>query len=87
MTAVLDIPRLIRWRLNVVMADRRMSVKELAEKMGMNRVSISKLKASDEYPQISGETLNKLCYYLRCTPSDLIEYTADTEPPGSTTQE
>lgn len=81
MTAVFEVPILIRWRLHVVMADRRMSVKDLAALMDMNRVSVSKLKSSDEYPQISGDTLNKLCYYLRCTPSDLIEYTPGIPEP------
>lgn len=79
MVYALDAPRLIRWRLNIVMAERRMSVKELADKLGMNRVSVSKLKSSDEYPKISGDTLNKLCYFLNCSPTDLIEYIPDLE--------
>jgi putative transcriptional regulator len=60
------------------MAERQMSVKELAKKMGMNRVSISKLRLTPTYPRISGDTLNTLCHYLSCTPCDLIEYIPDS---------
>lgn len=69
----------IRWRLRVVMADRKMTNKTLAQIMNMNPVSISKLKNADDMPAIGGETLAKLCDALNCTPADLIQYVPDTE--------
>lgn len=75
----------IRWKLRVIMADRRIANKALAEVVGMNPVSISKLKNTDELPEIGGETLAKLCdgiaklSSLPCYPSDLIEYIPDEE--------
>lgn len=67
---------MIRWKLRVVMADRHMSTQELADKMGMSRVSISRLRntPNDAYPRITGEVLDKLCRVLKCQPTDLIEY-------------
>ncbi|MGV0024035.1 helix-turn-helix domain-containing protein [Phormidesmis priestleyi] len=32
-----------------------------------------------DFPKIGGTTLAKLCDALKCTPSDLIEYTPDQE--------
>jgi putative transcriptional regulator len=69
----------IRWRLRVVMADRKMTNQALAQIVEMNPVSISKLKNADDFPKIGGETLAKLCDALHCTPSDLIEYIPDLE--------
>lgn len=70
---------MIRWKLRVVMADRHMSTQELAERMGMSRVSISRLRntPNDSYPRITGEVLDKLCTVLNCQPSDLIEHRAE----------
>lgn len=80
--------RVIRWRLRVIMAEKNISNKELSERSGIHRVSISKLKKTDELTQITGNVLNKLCngltkaYRARgdetiVTPGLLIEYTPD----------
>lgn len=61
------------------MADRKITNQALAKLVGMHPVSISKLKNTDELPEIGGETLAKLCNALNCTPSDLIEYIPDLE--------
>jgi len=71
---------MIRWRLRVLMAERNMSNKQLSEMTGLHRVTISKLKRTDELKQITGETLNLLCQALKCTPNDLIEFSPDNEP-------
>lgn len=68
---------MIEWRLHVVMAERRMSPSELAERMGVNRVSVSRLKNSEKMPRLHEETLNKLCNILQCQPGDLIRFTPD----------
>jgi putative transcriptional regulator len=66
----------IRWRLREMMARQRMTNKRLAELMDVHPNTISNLKNQDTLPHI-GETLDALCKFLDCTPSDLIEYIAD----------
>lgn len=72
---------MIRWRLRIVMADRNIGTQDLAEKMGMSRVSVSRLRNTqhDSFPRISGDVLDKLCKYLDCNPGDLIEYIPDSK--------
>ena len=71
------------WKLRAVMADRKITNKALAEELGMNPVSISKLKNNDQLPEIGGEALANICQaitklsYKQCTPDDLIEYVLD----------
>lgn len=85
MSAVVFTPRVgkVRWKLRSVMADRKITNKALAEAVTMNPVSISKLKNADNFPEIGGDTLAKLCDAITalsgdsCTPSDLIEYIPD----------
>ena len=72
--------RMIRWRLRVLMAEKKLNNKTLAEKTGIHPTSISRLKNMDELKQISGEVLNALCNSLECTPNDLIEFTPDNPP-------
>jgi putative transcriptional regulator len=87
MNAVLCRPSVgrIRWKLRVIMAERKITNKALAEVVGMNPVSISKLKNTDELPEIGGDTLAKLCdgiaklSSIPCYPSELIEYIPDDE--------
>lgn len=87
MSAVLCEPIVgkVRWKLRVMMAERKITNKALADAIGMNPVSISKLKNTDELPQIGGDTLAKLCdgiatlSKIPCTPSDLIEYIPDED--------
>lgn len=80
MRTLTDTNEMIRWRLRVLMAEHNMSNKQLSEMTGLHRVTISKLKQTDELKQITGETLNLLCQALKCTPNDLIEFTPDNEP-------
>lgn len=65
---------LIYWRLREIMARRKMTNRKMAQLTGMHENSISHLKKQDTLPEIGGETLEKLCRALNCTPSDLIEY-------------
>jgi putative transcriptional regulator len=73
----------VYWKLRAVMADRKITNKALAKELGMNPVSISKLKNSDQLPEIGGEALAKICQaitklsFRACTPDDLIEYLSD----------
>jgi DNA-binding Xre family transcriptional regulator len=79
---------MIRWRLRMLMAEKRISNKELAELSHIHPTSISKLKNLDEIEQISGRVINNLCsaltkaYHARgenrvITPGDLFDYTFD----------
>lgn len=61
------------------MARQRMTNKRLADLMDVHPNAISRIKNQDNLPQIGGDTLNALCKFLECTPSDLIEYIADEE--------
>ena len=65
-------------RLDRVMADRKMSLNELAEKVGLSNVNLSNLKTG-KMKGIRLETLNSICKVLNCQPGDLLEYTEDEE--------
>ena len=71
----------IRWKLRSVMADRKMSATRLAELLGVNRVTVSGWVRSDEIPEFRGthEKINSFCFFLECTPADLIHYTPDED--------
>lgn len=56
-----------------------MTNKRLADLMGVHPNAVSHLKNQDIMPRIGAETLDALCKYLECTPSDLIEYVPDEE--------
>lgn len=65
-------------RLDRMMADRKMSLNELASKVDMTNVNLSNLK-NDKMKGIRFETLNALCKALKCQPGDLFEYIEDKE--------
>lgn len=75
----LTLKPVIRWKLRSVMADRRKTATELAQQMGVNRVTVSGWANSDDIPAFRNpsDTLNQLCSLLDCIPSDLIHYTPD----------
>ncbi len=55
------------------MADRKISLNELAEKVGITNVNLSKLKTG----KVSGirfETLERICTALDCQPGDVMEF-------------
>ncbi len=61
-----------------MMADRKMSLNELAEKVGLTNVNMSNLKTG-KMKGIRFETLNMICKVLDCQPGDILEYSADDE--------
>ena len=63
-------------RLDRVMADRKMSLNELSEKVGVANVNLSKLK-NGHVSAIRFSTLIALCEALQCQPGDIIEYEFD----------
>ena len=60
-------------KLDVVMADRRMSLQELAEKVGISNVNLSKIK-NNRVSAIRFSTLAAICEALNCTPGDILKY-------------
>ena len=60
-------------RLDRVMADRKMSLKELSDKVGVANVNLSKLK-NGHISAIRFSTLIAICETLHCQPGDLLEY-------------
>ena len=60
-------------RLDRVMADRKMSLNELSEKVGVTTVNLSKLK-NGRVSAIRFSTLCSLCEVLDCQPGDILEY-------------
>ena len=65
-------------RLDRVMADRKMSLNELADKVGLTNVNMSNLKTG-KMKGIRFETLNSICKVLDCQHGDILEYTADED--------
>ena len=68
---------MIRWKLAVVMADRNISNKELAARVGMHPTSVSKIKTRRRLTRIDESTLDALCKALNCQPGDLMVYEED----------
>ncbi len=60
-------------RLERVMADRKISLKELSDKVGMYNVNISKIKTG-KISEIRFSTLEAICDALNCQPGDILEY-------------
>lgn len=60
-------------RLDKIMADRKISLNELAEKIGMTNVNLSNLKTG-KMKGIRFETMNEICEALDCQPGDLFEH-------------
>ncbi len=65
-------------RLDRVMVDRKMSLNELSEKVGVANVNLSKLK-NGHVSAIRFSTLEAICEALHCQPGDILEYVNDKD--------
>lgn len=65
-------------RLDRVMADRKMSLNELSERVGVSNVNLSKIKTG-KISAIRFSTLNAICAALECQPGDILEFCPDEE--------
>ena len=63
-------------RLDRVMADRKISLKELSEIVGVSNVNLSKMKTG-KISAIRFSTLEAICEALHCQPGDILEYVPD----------
>ena len=62
--------------LDVVMAKRKISSGELAEKIGISQANLSILKTG-KARAIRFSTLEAICKVLDCQPGDILEYQSD----------
>ena len=62
-------------RLDRMMADRKISLGELADRVGIANVNLSNLKTG-KVKAIRFSTLCGICEALRCQPGDILEYDA-----------
>lgn len=60
-------------RLDRVMADRKISLNALSEKVGIANVNLSKIKTG-KISAIRFSTLDAICRELDCQPGDILEY-------------
>ena len=60
-------------RLDRMMADRKISLNELAVKVGIANVNLSKIKTG-KVSAIRFSTLEAICDVLDCQPGDILEY-------------
>jgi putative transcriptional regulator len=55
------------------MADRKISLNDLAEKVGISNVNLSNIKTG-KVVAVRFSTLDALCKALECQPGDILEY-------------
>ncbi|KOS64227.1 helix-turn-helix transcriptional regulator [Lysinibacillus agricola] len=65
-------------RLDRMLADRKMQLSELAEKVDVSIVNLSNLKTG-KVRAVRFSTLNAICKALGCQPGDILEYIEDEE--------
>ena len=65
---------MITVNLDVMLAKRKMSSGELAEKIGITQANLSILKTG-KAKAVRFSTLEAICRVLRCQPGDILEYT------------
>ncbi|MCQ4924300.1 helix-turn-helix domain-containing protein [Tissierella carlieri] len=67
---------LIIVNLDVMMAKRKISLSELAERVGITNSNLSILK-TNKAKAIRFSTLEAICRELQCQPGDILEYRED----------
>ena len=63
-------------RLDRMMVERRISLGELANRVGISNVNLSKIK-NNRVQAIRFSTLAAICEVLDCQPGDILEYERD----------
>lgn len=67
----------VRFRLNEILKERKLKQKDLAEKMGVAKQTVSRLTVGVR--MIDLETLAKLCEALDVEVGELLDYVPDSE--------
>lgn len=70
-------------RLDQMMADRKISLNDLAEQVGIANVNLSKIKTG-KVSTIRFSTLESLCDALDCQPGGILEHKREPKPEGET---
>lgn len=65
-------------RLDRMLAERKMSLNELSERVGISIVNLSNLKTG-KVRAIRFSTLNGICKELNCLPGDILDYIESTD--------
>ena len=74
---LITVPRgTIVLRLDRMMVERKISLNELAERVGISQVNLSKIK-NNHISAIRFSTLAAICDVLGCQPGDILEYRQD----------
>lgn len=68
-------------RLDVMLARRKVTSRQLAAYVGISEQNLSLLK-SGKVRGIRFGTLERICEYLECQPGDLLEFQRDATPAG-----
>lgn len=68
----------IKIHLDVIMAQRRIGLTELASRVDITPANLSILK-NNKAKAIRFSTLEAICRELKCQPGDIIEYSTDKE--------
>lgn len=63
----------IKVRLNVMLAERNVKSKDLAEHIGITEANLSLLKQG-KVKGVRFDTLERICEFLDCQPGDLLRY-------------
>ena len=69
-------------RLDRMMVERKMSLNELAQRVGISNVNLSKIKTG-KVSAIRFSTLEAICDVLDCQPGDILEFQRKTDVPDS----
>ena len=65
-------------RLDRMLAERKISSKELAGRVGISQVNMSRIQTG-KVSAIRFSTLDAICRALDCQPGDVLEYMPDDE--------
>lgn len=68
----------IRVNLDVMLAKRRMSLTELADRVGLTLTALSLFK-TEKSKGIRFSSLNAICRELNCQPGDLLEFVEEQD--------
>lgn len=63
-------------RLDRMMVERKISLNELADRVGISNVNLSKIK-NNKVTAIRFSTLAAICDVLDCTPGDILDYSKE----------
>jgi putative transcriptional regulator len=72
--------------LDVMMAKRKMSLSELAQKVDLTLANLSILKTG-KAKAIRFSTLEAICQALDCKPGDILDFESDSSTPSMLTKE